>query len=83
MRLDTPRCEARPLACRSPFPSDWACGSIADALVEFHGAEVAVCRLHAATYDHWALDAELHAARLWHWETPVPRASPRARPCVS
>ena len=43
------------------------CASLANTTVQFHGRDVAVCRMHEATYARWGADAERKAAELWEW----------------
>jgi hypothetical protein len=61
------QCQARPAAARRGFREDVLCASLSNTTVRFHGRDVAVCRMHEATYARWGADAERKAAELWEW----------------
>jgi hypothetical protein len=62
------RCQARPAAARRGFREDVLCASNANTHVSFRDGQVAVCRMHEATYGRWGGDAEAKAMELWEWE---------------
>ncbi len=61
------QCQAQPAAARRGFREDVLCASLANTTVQFHGRDVAVCRMHEATYARWGDEAEAKAAELWEW----------------
>jgi hypothetical protein len=64
---DREQCQARPAAARRGFREDVLCASLANTTVRFHGRDVAVCRMHEATYGRWGSEAEAKASELWEW----------------
>jgi hypothetical protein len=58
------------------------CASLANTHVLYHEANVPVCRMHAATYARWAVEAESNAATHWDWR-PSRQSEPDARPTAS
>jgi hypothetical protein len=68
------RCQARPVAARRGFREDVLCASYANTQVRFREVDVPVCRIHEATYERWACDADENASTLWAWgsEAGVP-----------
>jgi hypothetical protein len=67
-RDEPERCQARPAAARRGFREDVLCASNANTHVRFRDGDVAVCRMHEATYGRWGDEAEAKAAELWEWD---------------
>jgi hypothetical protein len=61
------RCQAQPVVTRRGWREDLLCASSANAIVLFHGTEVAVCRIHQKAYAKWGVDAEGNARLHWGW----------------
>ena len=67
-------CQAIPSVARRGWREDVLCASLANTEVEFHGRQIAVCRMHEATYARWGEAAETNAAALWEW-APGPNSA--------
>jgi hypothetical protein len=74
--VDPPlRCQATPAAARRGFREDVLCASLANTAVPYQDGEMAVCRMHEATYTRWGASAEANAVELWKW--PVVLGEPQ------
>jgi hypothetical protein len=61
-------CQAIPGVVRRGWRTDLLCASVANSHVNFHGRQVAVCRIHRQMYARWGGDAEARASELWDWQ---------------
>jgi hypothetical protein len=70
------RCQATPAAARRGFREDVLCASLANTTVPYQDGEMAVCRMHEATYTRWGENAEANASELWKWPAVLGEPQP-------